>query len=458
MAETIYLDNNATTRPLPEVVDAMTRSLTEGWANPSSIHRPGAAARRHVELARESVARLVGCQDRELVFCSGGTESVNLAIFGTLEQCLPADRRPVLVTSRLEHSAVRESAEAWTRRGGEVLWAEHLPAGPISLDWLGDALRRHGQAVALVSLMWVNNETGVVQPIDAIGALCRSQNVRCHVDATQAVGRVPVDVASMQVDLLSFAAHKFHGPKGVGGLYVRRGIRLVRQAIGGPQERDRRGGTENVPAIVGMGVAADAARRWLDAGASQSTSSVKALHAVTNANANANANANVNINASVNDLGGEADPHEASRGGRAGAARPAASPTSPASPAHIAAARDRFEQSILARCPGARVNGADAPRAWSTTNIAFPRLEAEAILLLLSEQGVCASAGAACSSGSLDPSPVLLAMGIAPEYAHGSVRFSLSRFTTRDELDRATDIIANSIAKLGRSGSSVLPR
>ncbi len=423
MPDLLYLDNNATTRPLPTVIDAVASALREGWANPSSIHRPGTEARRSLELARESVARLIGCQERELIFCSGGTESINLAFFGTMENAqersVSAGHRPLLITSRLEHSAVRESAEAWARRGGEVAWAEHRSDGSLSLDWFADTLRRRAAEIALVSLMWVNNETGLIHPIREIAALCREAGVRLHVDATQAVGRMPVDVAALQLDLLSFAAHKFHGPKGIGGLYVRRGVRLARQIIGGPQERDRRGGTENVPGIVGMGVAADAARRWLG-----SESSVPA--------------------GSATELGNRCE----------------GAPSAARSLRELAAARDRFEQAVLTRCGEssgeATVNAGGVERLWTTTNIAFSRLEAEAILLLLSERGLCASAGAACSSGSLDPSPVLLAMGIPPERAHGSIRFSLARHTTDEELDRAVAIVESAIAKLRRSSGAAI--
>jgi cysteine desulfurase len=379
-----YLDNNATTRPLPEVVEAVRQCLEEDWGNPSSVHRVGIRARRRIELARESVARLIGAQEREILFTSGGTEAANLAILGTL-----ALREPgaILVTSRLEHSAVRETAEAWSRRGGEVVWLEHRPDGLVDLERLAALLERRGDAIGIVSAMWVNNETGIIQPIAEIGALCRAAGVRFHTDATQWVGRMPTDVAAMQVDLVSFAAHKFHGPKGVGALYARRGVRVERQIIGGPQERDRRGGTENVPGIAGMGVASDLARAWL----------------------------------------------------------------ATADRDRLANERDRLERGILERMPDAAVNGAAAERLWTTTNIAFPRLEAEAILLLLSERGICASAGAACSSGSLDPSPVLLAMGVPPELAHGSIRLSLSRLTTAAEIDRALEEIPAAITKLRRS-------
>ncbi len=385
----VYLDNNATTRPDPDVVAAVTEALSEGWANPSSVHRAGQAVRRKVELAREEVCKLIGCEDRELIFTSGGTEGANLAIVGSLAG-LP--KRPVLVTSRLEHSAVRETAEALVKRGTEVIWAPSTDGGIIDLEYLSDLLARRGSEIALVSIMWVNNETGVIQPIERIGAICREHGVRFHTDATQWVGRMPTDLATMPVDLASFAAHKFHGPKGIGGLFIRRSVRVERQVIGGPQERDRRGGTENVPGIVGMGVAAQRAREWC--------------------------------------MGD--------------------------GPWLGAAMRDQFQGDVLAKCPDAAVNGVDAPRIWTTTNIGFPRLEAEAILLLLSERGVYASAGAACSSGSLDPSPVLLAMGVAPEIAHGSIRFSFSRETTASEIEQAAREVAAVVDRLRRSTAAAV--
>jgi cysteine desulfurase len=272
-----------------------------------------------------------------------------------------------------------------------VAWVPPDEGGVIDLAALEAALDAHGGDVALVSVMGANNETGVLQPLQAIGERCRARGVRFHCDATQWVGRMPTALAGMPVDLVTASAHKFHGPKGVGALWVRSGVRVAPQVVGGPQERDRRGGTENVPGIVGMGAAAEAALAWLS------------------------------------------DPAHR----EAGAAR-----------------RDRLERAILAAVPDAVVNGAGAARLWNTTNIGFPGLEAEAILLLLSERGVMASAGAACSSGSLDPSPVLLAMGVPPRVAHGSIRLSISRLTTDDEVAHAAEAIPACIARLRRSGGA----
>jgi cysteine desulfurase len=390
-----YLDHNATTQPLPEVVEAVRAAMVERWGNPSSVHRAGMEARRAVDEARDRVARLVGCQPRELILTSGGTEAANLAILGSFGGALElaGRERRLLVTSRLEHSAVRETAEAWVERGGEVAWVEHHPDGRVDLDALAARLDRDASRIGLVSLMWANNETGVISDVPAIGVLCRERGVTFHTDATQWVGKMPLDLASEQVDLLSFAAHKFHGPKGVGALYVRRGVRVARQTFGGPQERDRRGGTENVPGIVGMGVAADLAAAFLATGERE----------------------------------------------------------------RLAAERDRLERAIAA-ATGAVVNGEGAPRIWNTTNLGFARLEAEAILLLLSERGVAASAGAACSSGSLDPSPVLLAMGVPPAVAHGSIRLSLGRDTSAAEIDFAVAAVVESIARLRGSSAAAIGR
>ena len=386
MPEPIHLDHNATTRPAPEVVAAMRDALERCWGNPSSVHRSGIEARQRVELARSSVARLLGCRDREVVFTSGGTESASLAIHGSLEHFAGSPRR-VLATSRLEHSAVRECAERCAARGVEVCWIPHGSDGAVDLEALRTLVASRSNELALVSLMWANNETGVIAPVAEIGSICREHGVRFHCDAVQWAGRMPVDFASMPIDLLTFSGHKFHGPKGVGGLVVRTGARIASQLVGGPQERERRGGTENVPGIVGLGAAAELASSRLLEGAWE----------------------------------------------------------------RLTPLRDRFEREVLARCEGAVVNGAAVPRMPNTSNIGFPRLEAEAILVVLSERGVYASAGAACSSGSLDPSPVLLAMGVPSVIAHGSVRFSLGPETTAEELDRSVDEIAGAVARLSRS-------
>ncbi len=385
---TIYLDNNATTRPADAVVAAMTRTLTEHWANPSSAHRAGQAARREIELARASVAELIGCQERELVLGSGGTEAANLAIRGALGS---QPNRRVLVTSRLEHSAVRELAESLASQGVEVLWLGNNDQGLVDVEALRVLLEERAAEVGLVSVMWVNNETGVIQSVEAVGELCRQFGVRFHTDATQAVGRTAIEVRSLPIDLLSFAAHKFHGPQGIGALYVRRGVRIQPQVIGGPQERRRRGGTENAAAIAGFGVAAQLAAKWLAAGG----------------------------------------------------------------PRALGVRRDALEGRIVERLGDTLVNGSGAPRIEGTSNIAFIGLEAEAILLMLSERGVCASAGAACSSGSMDPSPVLRAMGLSPEALHGSIRFGLSRDTTEDEIDRAVQIIVEVVTRLRESLAAV---
>ena len=332
----IYLDNNATTMPLAEVVDAMRESLVSNWGNPSSVHRFGQAARAQLEQAREHVAQLAGCTEREIIFCSSGTESAALALRGVLQA--HATRR-LIVTSKLEHAAVRNLAQHLEDAGTcEVIWVEHAPSGEIHFDHLRSVVQKRAHEIALVSLMSVNNETGVTLAVREVGELCRKSGVLFHSDVTQSVGRENFDVVNSMVDFATFSAHKLHGPKGAAALFARRGAGIVAQLVGGPQV----------------------------------------------------------------------------------------------------------------------INGISAARVWNTTNIAFAHLEAEAILLALSNAGVCASAGAACSSGSLDPSPVLLAMGVAPVLAHGSVRFSLSRFTTQEEIARAATIVCDCIRQLrARTGAAV---
>jgi cysteine desulfurase len=383
----IYLDSNATTQPEPAAVDAMLDMLRAHWGNPSSSHRFGQAARQRVDLARQGVARLIGAVPAEITFTSGSTESINLGIRGAFAALWrEKPERRTLITTAVEHEAVRDLAKALAEEEGvRVRLAPLGTGGAVDERAFTDLL---DDSVGIVSIQWANNETGVVHPMERLGALCRERGVLLHTDATQIIGKAPIDVRATPIDLLSLSAHKFHGPKGAGALYVRRGVR-IRPIMHGSQERERRGGTENTPGIVGMGVAADVAREW---------------------------------------LAGDG-------------------------PRRVERLRDRLEGAILAGVPESRVNGIDAPRRLgNTTNIGFPALEAEAMLLLLSERGVYASAGAACSSGSLEPSPILQAMGVPAEYAHGSIRFSLSRFTTDAEVDDAARVIVQCVDRLRRSG------
>ena len=377
----IYLDNNATTRPAPEVVEAMLPYFTEWYGNASSVHRFGQRSRQAIDEARAQVSAAIGCSDSELLFTGGGTEGINTAVRGLLAARSPRKR---IITSTVEHSATRELCAQLAKEGAQVVEIPVDQKGTLDLDRLREVV---DDTAALVTLMWANNETGVLFPVHEIAEICRAVRVPFHCDGTQAVGKIPVNVSNIGIDAMSFASHKFQGPKGVGGLFIRRGLRVRPLLVGGPQERGRRGGTENVPGIVGMGKAAEMA--------------IAALPQME----------------------------------------------------RVASLRDRLERQILDQIDDTHVNGRTDLRLPNTTNIGFARLEAEAILLLLSEQGICASAGAACSSGSLEPSHVLKAMGIGARIAHGAIRFSLSRYTTPDEVERAVTVLPGLIARL----RSVLP-
>ena len=376
----IYLDNNATTKIAPEVLRAMMPYLENVYGNPSSVHQAGQEARHAVEEARYQVAEFIGCRAAEVIFTSGGTESDNAALMGVLAG--RADKKTI-VTSKVEHSAVREPVSYMAKHGYRVIELGVDTLGRLDMAALHTALADPG--VALLSLIWANNETGVIFDIDAIGTLARERRVVFHVDAVQAAGKIPLRFSSRAVDLFSISGHKFHGPKGVGALAIRRGVAFHPFIRGGPQERDRRGGTENVAAIVGMGAAA--------------------------------ARASVKL-------------------------------SEPANIQSISALRDRLEAGILDVVPESFVNGDKTNRTANTTNIGFASLEAEAILILLNQHDICASAGAACSSGSLEPSHVLKAMGIAEKIAHGAVRFSLSEFTTEAEIDQTLHVIPQVISRL----------
>jgi cysteine desulfurase len=379
MATRIYLDHNATTPPSAEVVDAMTRALAGEFGNPSSIHAFGQRAKAALDEARVEVARLIGAEPADVVFTAGGTEADILAVRGALDgQPSPARRR--LVTSAIEHEAVLNTARALERRGCP------LTVLPVTRDGLVEPAALEGaldDEAALVSIMTANNETGVIEPIADLAAVARARGVPVHTDAVQAAGKIPIDVAAIGVDLLSIAAHKLGGPKGVGALWIRRGTKLVSPISGGRQERNRRAGTENVPAIVGFGVAARIARAGLD----QSARRTGAL-------------------------------------------------------------RDRLEAGILASIPRTAVNGNGAPRVPNTANVAFEGLEAESLLIALDLDGIAVSTGSACSSGTLEPSYVLRAMGLPPGRVQSSIRFSLGTTTTEAEIEHVLQVLPAVVSRL----------
>ncbi|MFG0293045.1 MAG: cysteine desulfurase family protein [Phycisphaerales bacterium JB050] len=409
----IHLDHNATTRPCDEAISAAEAAMRECWHNPSSVHRAGQAARQMVDRARGQVASLLGVKARDLTFTSSATEAIDFAHRGVMTLAAPAGK-PVILTTAIEHEAVRDICAALAEpmdRGGVGAEVVHVPVtveGVVDLDALARLLDEHDGRIGLVSVQWANNETGAVQPVGAIGALCRDREVLFFCDATQWVGKMPIVLdqprspfggepmarpeEAVRIDLLCLSGHKFHGIKGAGVLYCDRSVRLKPQILGA-QEKGRRGGTEPVPAIAAMGAAAEVAQEWL---------------------------------------------RDASHRQR------------------IAEMRDRLEQTLIERVEGAHRNGPSEPgsRLWNTTNIAFPGCEAEALLLQFSERGLAASAGAACSSGSLDPSPVLLSMGVPEVSAHGSIRFSLSRETTDAEIDEAIEIVTRCVQRVRRAGAS----
>lgn len=361
----VYLDNNATTQPAPEVIAAIQPFLTEHWGNPSSMHAFGGKVAAPVETARAKVAALIGADPSEIVFTGCGTESDNMAIRGAVDA---AHGRARVIVSRVEHPAVLSPCRYLQQAGHSVVELGVDEGGGLDMARFEEELEK---GPAIVSLMWANNETGVLFPIRKIARMVKDAGGVMHTDAVQAVGKLPIDVSKVPVDMLSLSAHKLHGLKGVGALYVRRGTRLQTFLLGGHQEGGRRGGTENVPGIVGLGKAAELAAAHL--------------------------------------ADGEMD--------------------------RVASLRDRLESGLLAACPDTRVNGDRAHRLPNTANISFEFIEGEAILYHLSDIGVCASSGSACTSGSLEPSHVIRAMGVPFTAAHGSIRFSLSRYNTRDDVD-----------------------
>ena len=376
--DVIYLDNNATTKVAPEVVEVMMPYLSEFYGNPSSMHSFGGDVADKIKGARQRVANLIGASPQEIIFTSCGTESDGTAIRAAVES--NPDRKQI-VTSRVEHPAIKNLYETLSKQGYHVTFVPVDNDGRLDLDYLYKSLN---DDTAIVSLMWANNETGVIFPVEEISREVKDRGIIFHTDAVQAAGKIPIDVNTTGVDMLSLSGHKFHAPKGIGVLYVRKGTKFSPYMIGGHQEEGRRGGTENVASIVALGKAAELAKQNLDQ----------------------------NSYASVGVL------------------------------------RDKLEAALLESVTNSMVNGDTENRLPNTTSIAFEYVEGEAILLLMNEHGICASSGSACTSGSLEPSHVLRAMGVPFTAAHGSIRYSLSRYTTAEEIDFVIEKMPPIIARL----------
>ena len=380
----VYLDHSATTPVDPRVAAAMARALTETYGNPSSVHGFGQQARAAVDRARREVAALIGAKQNEIVFTSGGTEANNLAIRGVCELATPHGRH--IITSSIEHPSVRGVCDALEKRGWEVTRLPVYDNGIVRIDDLRAALRPD---TVLVSVMWANNEIGTIQPVREIGELVRERrnagqrHLWFHTDAVQAAGRVAINVDEAGCDLLSMSAHKIYAPKGVGALYVRRGVRLAVQNVGGHQERERRAGTENVPAIVAFGEAAKLARE--------------------------------------------------ERHGRT---------------AHDSALRDLFERRVRDTIGDVVMNGDREHRLSHLSNISFRFIEGEGLLINLDLEGVAVSTGSACSSGTLEPSPVIRALGVSDEVARGSIRFSFGKDNTEADVDYVVEVLSRAVERL----------
>lgn len=383
----VYLDHNATTAVEPDVLDAMLPYLSGEFGNAASIHTFGQRARAAVETAREQVAALIGARPQEIVFTSGGTEADNHAIFGVAQSFLAALRdgteataRKHIITSTIEHEAVLNTCQALEQRGVEVTYLPVDRDGRVSLDELRQTIRKE---TVLITVMHANNELGTVEPLAEIGRIAADADIYFHTDAVQSAGKLPIDVNALRLDLLSLSGHKFYAPKGIGALYIRGGTRLQQLLYGGHHQRGFRPGTENVAGIVGLGKAAELARKSLSEDA-----------------------------------------------------------------ARVSALRDRLEQGLLSRTPHSHANGAGAPRTPNTTNITFPGIEGEALVIALDLKGLACSTGAACSSGAVEPSHVLTAIGLSPDEARASLRFSLGRHTTAPEIDFALQVVPAAVEQL----------
>ena len=375
--KTVYLDNNATTRVAPEVLEAMLPFFSELYGNPSSMHSFGGQVAHHLGQARGQVADILGAEPEEIVFTSCGTESDNAAIRSALT--VSPDKKHI-VTSRVEHPAIRSLCHHLRKQGYRVTEIPVDSEGRLDMDSYEKSLTSD---TAVVSLMWANNETGVVFPVEKAARMAYERDILFHTDAVQVVGKTPISMKKNTINMLSFSGHKLHAQKGIGVLYIRRGTKFAPFFIGGHQERERRGGTENTPAIVGLGKACALATANLK----EENTRVRAL-------------------------------------------------------------RDKLETELLRRIPGSRVNGDTAQRLPNTTNISFEYVEGEGILLLMDQFGICASSGSACTSGSLQPSHVLRAMGVPFTMAHGSIRFSLSIYNTEEDIDFVIEKLPGIIERL----------
>jgi cysteine desulfurase len=362
--KTVYVDNNATTKVAPEVLEVMVPFFSEYYGNPSSMHFFGGQVQKKVDEARGKVAEFLGAEPSEIVFTSCGTESDNAAILGTLDS-YPEKRH--IITTRVEHPAVGNVSTYLGRKGYRVTELSVDREGRLDLDALRESLT---DETALVTIMYANNETGVIFPIEEIGEIVKSRGISFHTDAVQAAGKIPLNMKKSKLDMLSISGHKLHAPKGIGVLYIRKGTKFSPFLIGGHQEKGRRGGTENVPYIIGLGKACELAKKHLD----EENTKVRSL-------------------------------------------------------------RDYLEAKLLEKIPNTLVNGDRKNRLPNTASLSFEYVEGESILLLLSDLGICASSGSACTSGSLEPSHVLRAMGVPFTAAHGSIRFSLSIYSTKEEMD-----------------------
>ena len=362
--KTVYVDNNATTKVAPEVLEVMVPFFSEYYGNPSSMHFFGGQVQKKVDEARGNVAEFLGAEPSEIVFTSCGTESDNAAILGTLDS-YPEKRH--LITTRVEHPAVGNVSTYLGRKGYRITELSVDREGRLDLDELRESLT---DETALVTIMYANNETGVIFPVEEIGEIVKAKGIPFHSDGVQAAGKIPLQMKKSKLDMLSISGHKLHAPKGIGILYIRKGTKFSPFLIGGHQEKGRRGGTENVPYIIGLGKACELAQKHLN----EENTKVRAL-------------------------------------------------------------RDYLEAKLLERIPNTLVNGERKNRLPNTTSLSFEFVEGESILLLLSDLGICASSGSACTSGSLEPSHVLRAMGVPFTAAHGSIRFSLSIYSTKEEMD-----------------------